>query len=137
MEKVRKCGLTFSREVHSESTAQRRGRTCPDAWALEFPRVTACQNSGDLRNVDAPTHVGAVPLSRKRSNLLGGTVPGIDRLRPGRLKSPRLAPRAFVVQQCLAYRLAWRLAPPLAPAAWLPKTSPLETSLTHSEPSPL
>src|SRR5687767_13472549 len=36
-----------------------------------------------------------------------------------------------------AYRLAWRLAPPLAPAAWLPRTSPLETSLTQSEPLPL
>ena len=37
----------------------------------------------------------------------------------------------------VAYRLTWRLAPPLAPLAWLPRTSPLETSLTQSEPLPL
>ena len=33
-----------------------------------------------------------------------------------------------------AYRLAWRLAPPLAGLACVPRTSPVETSLTQSEP---
>ena len=37
-----------------------------------------------------------------------------------------------------AYRLAWRLAPPLGPLFGpLPRMSPLETSLTQSEPLPL
>jgi transposase len=37
-----------------------------------------------------------------------------------------------------AYRLAWRLAPPLGPLSGpLPRTSPVETSLTQSEPLPL
>ena len=36
------------------------------------------------------------------------------------------------------YRLTWRLAPPLGPRPGpLPGMSPLETSLTHSEPLPL
>src|SRR5271169_423410 len=52
-------------------------------------------------------------------------------------KSPRPAPGAHARAAGSAYRLAWRLAPPLAPAAWLPRTSPEETSLTQSEPLPL
>ena len=36
-----------------------------------------------------------------------------------------------------AYRLTWRLAPPLGPRPGAPGMSPLETSLTHSEPLPL
>ena len=37
-----------------------------------------------------------------------------------------------------AYRLAWRLAPPLGPRPGpLPRMSPVETSLTQSEPLPL
>jgi hypothetical protein len=44
----------------------------------------------------------------------------------------------LLVQQGSAYRLAWRLAPPLGPLLGpLPGTSPLETSLTQSEPLPL
>jgi hypothetical protein len=38
----------------------------------------------------------------------------------------------------LVYRLAWRVAPPLGPLPGpLPRMSPVETSLTQSEPSPL
>jgi hypothetical protein len=53
-------------------------------------------------------------------------------------KSPRPAPGALLIRQDPAYRLTWRLAPPLGPLSGpLPRTSPLETSLTQSEPSPL
>jgi hypothetical protein len=54
-------------------------------------------------------------------------------------KKPPVCAGGFclVQERFAAYRLAWRLAPPLAPAAWLPGTSPLETSLTQSEPSAL
>ena len=44
----------------------------------------------------------------------------------------------LLVQQVAAYRLTWRLAPPLGPLSGpLPRTSPVETSLTQSEPLPL
>src|SRR3990170_3596495 len=72
--------------------------------------------------------------------VLGGPVPGMDRVRPGTLKkSPRPLRRGLFCScsRVASYRLAWRLAPPLAGAAWLPRTSPPETSLTHSEPLPL
>src|SRR5215831_308051 len=37
-----------------------------------------------------------------------------------------------------AYRLAWRLTPPPGPLPGpVPRTSPVETSFTHSEPLPL
>jgi hypothetical protein len=52
-------------------------------------------------------------------------------------KPPACAGGFCSFSRVVAYRLAWRLAPPLAPAAWLPRTSPLETSLTQSEPLPL
>src|SRR5271166_1645919 len=63
-------------------------------------------------------------------------------------KAPGLRRGLFLTQLGqLAYRaaavtaaaslLTLRLAPPLAPAAWLPRTSPEETSLTQSEPLPL
>ena len=52
-------------------------------------------------------------------------------------KPPACAGGFCSCSRVAAYRLAWRLAPPLAPAAWLPRTSPLETSLTQSEPLPL
>jgi hypothetical protein len=55
----------------------------------------------------------------------------------GTKKAPGLRRGLMLVQQGSAYRLAWRLAPPLAPAAWLPRTSPEETSLTQSELLPL
>jgi transposase len=42
------------------------------------------------------------------------------------------------MRQGPVYRLTWRLAPPLGPRPGpLPGMSPLETSLTHSEPLPL
>ena len=44
----------------------------------------------------------------------------------------------LLVNRVAAYRLAWRLAPPLGPLSGpLPRTSPVETSLTQSEPLPL
>ena len=52
-------------------------------------------------------------------------------------KPPACAGGFCSCSRVAAYRLAWRLAPPLAPVAWLPRTSPLETSLTQSEPLPL
>jgi len=54
-------------------------------------------------------------------------------------KSPRPVPGGFCsCSRVAAYRLAWRLAPPLGPLSGpLPRTSPVETSLTQSEPLPL
>ena len=49
-------------------------------------------------------------------------------------KPPAVSRGLLLVQQGAAYRLTWRLAPPLAALAWLPRMSPLETSLTQSEP---
>ena len=44
----------------------------------------------------------------------------------------------LLMQQGPVYRLTWRLAPPLGPLAGpLPRMSPVETSLTQSEPLPL
>ena len=45
---------------------------------------------------------------------------------------------ALLSWRVAAYRLAWTLAPPLGPLSGpLPRTSPVETSLTQSEPLPL
>jgi hypothetical protein len=54
-------------------------------------------------------------------------------------KAPGLKPGDSCSWRRVAtYRLAWRLAPPLGPALGpLPRMSPLETSLTQSEPLPL
>jgi hypothetical protein len=54
-------------------------------------------------------------------------------------KAPGRKPGAFArAAGLVVYRLAWRLAPPLGPLAGpLPGMSPLETSLTQSEPLPL
>jgi hypothetical protein len=52
-------------------------------------------------------------------------------------KPPACAGGSCSCSRVAVYRLAMRLAPPLAPAAWLPRTSPEETSLTQSEPLPL
>src|SRR6185295_14676418 len=62
------------------------------------------------------------PLSRQR--------------RPG--EPPGTAGGSCSCSRVDAYRLTWRLAPPLGPLAGpLPRTSPVETSLTQSEPLPL
>jgi hypothetical protein len=52
-------------------------------------------------------------------------------------KAPGLRRGLLLIEQGSAYRLTWRLAPPLGPLSGVPRTSPLETSLTQSEPSPL
>jgi|GEM_PF-4027494 len=52
-------------------------------------------------------------------------------------KPPAWAGGFFSCSRVAAYLLTWRLAPPLAGLAWVPRTSPLETSLTQSEPLPL
>ena len=53
-------------------------------------------------------------------------------------KAPGLRRGLLLISQGSAYRLTWRLAPPLGPLSGpLPRTSPVETSLTQSEPLPL
>ena len=53
-------------------------------------------------------------------------------------KLPACAGGSCSCSRVAAYRLAWRLAPLLGPLAGpLPRMSPLETSLTQSEPLPL
>ena len=74
-------------------------------------------------------------------------VPGTDcaalrytRKAPGLCRGLMLKPQgsAYRLAWTLAPRLTWRLAPPLGPALGpLPRTSPLETSLTQSSPLPL
>jgi hypothetical protein len=56
----------------------------------------------------------------------------------GNKKPPACAGGSCSCSRVAAYRLAWRLAPPLGPLLGpLPRMSPLETSLTQSEPLPL
>jgi len=53
-------------------------------------------------------------------------------------ESPGTAGDSCSCNRVAAYRLAWRLTPPPGPLAGpLPRMSPVETSLTHSEPLPL
>ena len=53
-------------------------------------------------------------------------------------KPPACAGGSCSCSRVAAYRLAWRLAPPPGPLAGpLPRMSPVETSLTQSEPLPL
>src|SRR5438874_1339856 len=54
------------------------------------------------------------------------------------VRPPRAQAGAPLMRKDPVYRLTWRLAPPLGPLSGpLPRTSPVETSLTHSEPLPL
>ena len=67
-------------------------------------------------------------------------VPGTDcaALRYETKKPPACAGGSCQCSRVAAYRLAWRLAPPPGPLSGpLPRMSPLETSLTQSEPLPL
>jgi hypothetical protein len=78
--------------------------------------------------------------------ILGGPFPGrrrrfrepIAQHCSTKQKAPGPRRGLILKQQGSAYRLAWRLAPPLGPLSGpLPRTSPVETSLTQSEPLPL
>ncbi len=53
-------------------------------------------------------------------------------------EAPGVCRGLLALRQNPAYRLTWMLAPPLGPLSGpLPRTSPLDTSLTQSEPLPL
>ena len=103
------CGFRF-RSCHSPSQPD-FGRTCPDAGG------------------DSATDCAALRYERKSPPACAG---GSSLHSLG-----QLAYRAAAVTAA-AFLLTLRLAPPLGPLSGpLPRTSPLETSLTQSEPLPL
>ena len=116
----------FSHEFKKEATRRMVAGESPAALARELGVTRRIKNFGDGDVIHF--------MVRWRDPSLSPKSESDDRHTK---KPPACAGGSCSCSRVAAYRLAWRLAPPLAPAAWLPRTSPMETSLTQSEPLPL
>lgn len=88
--------------------------------------------------VRAPRFFQTPPHDDAPSGGQGDFHPQLSNMPGTQQKAPGLCRGLSLMSQGSAYRLTWRLAPPPGPLAGpLPRMSPVETSLTQSEPLPL
>src|SRR5262245_33019359 len=112
----------------AEERVARRSSRCLKA----YHQIVSVSEDNDDREVRIPSASDVQCRNRRRldpsTRIVSGKPFGTKQ------KPPAQAGGSCSCIRIAAYRLAWRLAPPLAAVAWLLMTSPLETSFTQSEP---
>jgi hypothetical protein len=117
------CAMPASRAA---TTTSESSTSSPESRRTSADRRSAPDSSGRI----------AIPISGMRSTC-SWRLERPTSLQMSQVSCSTLRP-VKAVRQGPVYRLTWRLAPPLGPRPGpLPGMSPLETSLTHSEPLPL
>ena len=126
--KTRQIRLWLGRECSQRPTeAHRRAGADRDRQIAHSAHITLSERFDEREELDVRT----VSSGRGR-----GSGDALIAVRSKRV--PGTAGGSCSSSRVAAYRLAWRLAPPLGPRPGpLPRMSPVETSLTQSEPLPL